>query len=98
VSVRRSFLPVVVVAVGVLTACGASSPPARQLADELVDTLDVSDSVKDCMHAEIEEFRLTEEQAQGFEDLDDVAAKAAGGNELAIGIMNDFQNALENCN
>lgn len=97
-SARRSFLPLVVVGLSVLTACGASAPPARELANELIDTLEVSDSVKDCMHAEVDDFNLTEEQANVFEDLDDVAAKADGGNELAIGIMADFQAALATCN
>jgi hypothetical protein len=87
-----------VVALSVLTACGASAPPAKELANEMIDTLDVSDSVKSCMHAEVEDFSLSEEQAQGFEDFDDVAAKAADGNELALGIMEDFQFALAACN
>lgn len=81
----------------VLSACGASAPPAKELAVEMVDTLDVSDSVKDCMKREIEDFSLTEEQAQGFRDFDDVAAKADGGNELALQILGDFQDALASC-
>ena len=67
----------------------------------MIDSLDpaeVSDTVKACMHAEVDDFGLTEEQAQGFEDLDDVADKAAGGNELAINIITDFQAALASCN
>ena len=84
-------------AVAVLSACGSSAPPAKELADELIDTLDVSDEVKACMHREVEEFSLTEEQAQGFTDFDDVAAKAAGGNELAKQVMADFQAALASC-
>lgn len=95
---RRSLLAVVALSFGVLTACGASAPPAKELADELIDTLEVSDAVKECMHAEVESFQLTEQQAQGFEDLDDVAAKAAGGNDLARSIMDDFQAALASCN
>jgi len=87
-----------VVSLSVLTACGASAPPATELADEIIETLDVSDDVKACMHAEVAEFRLTEQQAQGFNDLDDVASKAEGGNELAIGILRDFENALAACN
>jgi hypothetical protein len=98
VSPRRLFLPVTVVALSVLTACGASAPPARELANELIDTLDVSDGVKNCMHAKVDDFSLTEDQAQGFEDFDDVAAKAAGGNELALGILDDFEAALASCN
>ena len=87
---------------GVLSACGASAPPAKELADELIDTLEVdgvplSDSVKECMHTEVENFQLTEQQAQGFEDFDDVAAKAAAGNELAKAIIEDFQAALASC-
>ncbi len=97
-SLRRSFLPLAVVAVSVLTACGASAPPAKELAHEMVDTLDdASDSVKACMHAKIDDFTLTEEQAQGFEDFDEVATKAAGENELAIGILAQFEAALDSC-
>ncbi len=81
----------------VLAACGASAPPARELANEIVDTLDVSDEVKDCMHDVVDGFSLTEEQAQGFSDFDDVAAKAAGGNELAKNILDDFEAALAAC-
>ena len=85
-----------------LSACGASSPPAEELALEMVDAMveqgDVTEAVGDCMRAEIEDFGLTEEQAQGFSDFDDVASKAAGGNELALQIMGDFQSALASCN
>jgi hypothetical protein len=80
-----------------LTACGTSPPPAKELAHEMIDTLDVSADVKACMHDTVTEFRLTDEQAQGFKDLDDVASKADGGNELAIGIMEDFEDALASC-
>ena len=92
------MLPVGVVALSVLTACGASAPPAKELADEIIETLDVSPAVKACMHAEVADFGLTEEQATGFTDFDDVAAKADGGNELALAIMADFQAALASCN
>ncbi|NNE12473.1 MAG: hypothetical protein HKN41_09545, partial [Ilumatobacter sp.] len=94
---RRSSAALAAVAVVVLSACGASAPPARELANEMVDTLEVSDPVKECMHREIDEFRLTEEQAAGFSDFDDVAAKAAEGNELALQILGDFQSALASC-
>lgn len=94
---RRPLLAFVTAAVVVLSACGASAPPAKELANEMVDTLDVSDPVKECMHREIDEFSLTEEQAQGFSDFDDVASKAAEGNELALQILGDFQSALASC-
>ena len=58
----------------------------------MIDTLDVvSDAVKDCMKAEVEGFELTEDEAKGFEDLDDVADKAADGQEQAKQIMARFQ-------
>ena len=94
---KRRLAPLAVAAVAVLSACGSSAPPAKELADELIDTLEVSDEVKACMHREVEEFQLTEEQAFGFTDFDDVASKAAGGNELAKAIMDDFEAALASC-
>ena len=58
----------------------------------------VSDAVKDCMKAEVEGFELTEEEAQGFEDLDDVAKKADEGQEQAKQIIARFEEALASCN
>ena len=97
---KRQLLaaPALVVSLGVLTACGASAPPARELADELIDTLEVSDEVKECMHDAVADFGLSEEDAQGFEDLDDVASKAADGQERALQIMADFERSLAACN
>ena len=96
---RRSILALAAASITVLSACGASAPGARELATEMVATLDdVSDPVKACMTQEIADFSLTDEQATGFSDFDDVAAKAAEGNELALQIMGDFQNTLAACN
>ena len=98
----RSLLAAAGVAV-VLAACGASAPPACELADDMIDTLEqngvpVSDEVKDCMHAVVDEFQLTEDEAQGFENLDDVASKAADGQAQAIQIMARFEAELAACN
>jgi hypothetical protein len=98
----RSLLTAVALT-GVLTACGASAPPARELADEIIDTLEqdgvpLSDEVKACMHQEVDDFQLTEQEAQGFENLDDVAQKADGGNEQALQIMQRFEDSLASCN
>lgn len=82
----------------VLSACGSGAPPAAELADEMIDTLDVSDEVKACMKAEVEGFELTEQEATGFADLDDVAAKAADGQEQAKQIMARFEASLAACN
>ena len=64
----------------------------------MIDTLDVSDSVKDCMKAEVEGFELSESEAQGFVDLDDVATKAADGQEQALQILARFRSSLASCN
>ena len=98
----RSVLAAAGVAV-VLTACGASAPPADELANEMIDTLEqngvpVSDEVKACMHLVVEEFQLTDDEAQGFDNLDDVADKAADGQAQAIVIMDRFEADLAACN
>jgi hypothetical protein len=100
---NSSLLAACVMSVAVLTACGASAPPGRELADEIIDTLEndgrpLSDEVKACMHTAVEEFRLTEEEAQGFNDLDDAAKKASDGQEQAIRIMDRFEQELRDCN
>ena len=89
--------------ISVLTACGAAAPPAKELANEMIDTLEVdgvpvSDEVKLCMHKEVDEFGLTAEEATGFENLDDVAQKAYEGNAQAQQIMQRFEDALASCN
>jgi hypothetical protein len=93
----------VVALTGVLTACGASAPPAKELADEIIDTLEengtpVSDAVKACMHRENDEFELTSEEAKGFDNLDDVATKAHEGNAQAKEILARYEAALASCN
>ncbi len=87
----------------VLSACSASAPPAEELANEIIDTLEVdgvpvSDEVKACMHKEVDDFALTEQEAQGFSNLSDVAKKADAGNEQAKQIMQRFEDALASCN
>ena len=96
-NVPRSILAVAALSVTVLTACGASAPPAEELALELIETLDVDEAAKACMRDEVTGFTLTEEQAQGFENLDDVAQKAADGNEQAQNIMDAFEASLAAC-
>jgi hypothetical protein len=97
VSRPRTILSAVALSVTVLTACGASAPPAEELALEVIDTLDVEESVKACMRDEVTGFTLTDEQAVGFVDLDDVAAKAAGQNEQAQNIIAELEAALAAC-
>jgi predicted small secreted protein len=88
----------VVAAAFVLTACGATAPPSRELADEIIDTLEVSDEVKACMRQEVADFQLTDQELQGFDSFDEVASKASQGQEQAKAIMARFQAALASCN
>jgi hypothetical protein len=97
VNAPRSIFAVAALSMTILTACGASAPPAEELALELIETLDVDESAKACMRDEVTGFTLTEEQAQGFENLDDVAQKAADGNEQAQNIMDAFEASLAAC-
>ena len=57
----RSLL-VVLVAVGGLTAC-RSTPSARRVALDVVDTLPVSESVKECMRTKVEAYPEDDLQA-----------------------------------
>ena len=93
---RRSLVAVAALSLTVLTACGASAPPGKELADEMIDTLDVSDAVKDCMHEAVVDFQIDPDA--GFESFDDMAQKAADGQPQAVAVMAEFEAALAACN
>ena len=73
----------------------------------MIDTMDFGldpstdadriEEIRVCMRAEVADFSLTAEEATGFENFDDVTAKADGGNELALRIMDRFRDALASC-
>jgi hypothetical protein len=101
-----------VAATGLLSACGASAPPARELADEMIDTLDVSDEVKACMHEELQAFSVGGEGAT-FSSLDAAAESAAAAEarleedpdasvspneQAAMQIIDDLEAQLATCN
>ena len=50
------------------------------------------------MHGKVEDFELTDDELQGFESFDDVASKAADGQQQAIDIMDRFEASLASCN
>jgi hypothetical protein len=98
----RSVLAAVA-AIAVLSGCRASAPPARELANEMIATLErdgtpLSDSVKECMRGKVTDFRLTDAEQVGFKDLDDAAKKAADGQEQALDIIARFTAELKSCN
>jgi hypothetical protein len=102
--VNRLSAAVAVVSLGFLTACGTSPPPADELAHEMIDSANgpdgepLSDAVRACMNARVDDFQLTESEQQGFDNLDDVFTKAADGQEQAIAIVDRFKADLESCN
>ena len=76
------------VLVAVLGVAACSSPPsAKRVALEMVDTLDVSDDVKQCMIDEIETYSTDELQA--------IADAADGGNASGL---DQFEADLAACN
>jgi hypothetical protein len=60
----RSLI-VVLAAIGGLSACN-STPSARRVALDVIDTLDVSESVKECMRTKVEAY--TKDEIQSFAD------------------------------
>ena len=97
------MLAVAVVSLGSLTACGTSSPPADELAHEMIDAANgpdgqpLSEAERDCMNDKVDDFELTEDEQAGFSDLDDVFEKAANGQEAAMEIVTRFQADLTTC-
>ena len=97
------MLAVALVSLGFLTACGTSSPPTDELAHEMIDAANgtdgqpLSEAERDCMHEQVDDFELTEDEQAGFDDLDDVFTKAADGQEAAMEIVARFQSDLTTC-
>lgn len=85
----RSVLAAVIVSTGTLAACGASAPPANELAIEVIESLDLSDAVEACMLAEVDTFT--------DDELDQIAEAADDGDAEANAAMDAFQAALEAC-
>jgi hypothetical protein len=86
----RSLLVALVATTG-LAACN-STPSARRVALDVIDTLDVSESVKECMRVKVEAYDqdTLEKVAEGAnEDPPDPASQEA---------LDEFEADLESCN
>ncbi len=90
---RRSLVALAVLGGSVLTACGASAPPAKELAVEVVDSL-LADGTIDAAAAE-----CMREKISGYEGdmLDDIADRAASDNADALESLAEFQADLAAC-
>ena len=76
-----------------LTACGASAPPAEELAGEVIDSMvlrgQITADQAPCMHEHVATFE--------GELLDDLGERAASGNADAVVELEEFQAALAAC-
>jgi hypothetical protein len=89
----RTVAVLAVLAAGVLTACGASAPPAKELAIEVIDSMEQREEITAeaaiCMRAEVEKFE--------GETLDDIAALADAGDTRGLEALAEFEAALTAC-
>lgn len=90
---NRRVVALAVLATAVLTACGASAPPPAELANEMVDTLDVSAAVKDCMHERLEAYTDSELEAM----LDGLESENTETQTESEDALADFERDLRSC-
>ena len=77
---------------GAFGVAGCRNPPsAQRVALEVVETLDVDESVKACMREKIENDYTTEE-------LQDIAEGAAEGQTQGVEALQRFEDDLADCN
>lgn len=90
---RRSLVAVVALAGVGLTACGASAPPAKELAVEVIDSMvadgTITDAEGECMRDKVAEYE--------GEMLDDIAERAAGNDATGLEELGQFQADLAAC-
>lgn len=76
-----------------LTACGASAPPAKELAIEVIDSMvadgEISERAGECMREKVDAYT--------GDDLDQIAERADAGNTEAEADLDKFQADLESC-
>lgn len=90
---RRSLAVFAALAVTGLTACGASAPPAKELAVEAVDSLVadgyIDEGDADCMREKI--------AAYSGDELDSIAESAANNSADGLAKLEQFQADLADC-
>ena len=86
----RSVL-VVLAALGGLTACN-STPSARRVAFDVIETLDVSEPVKECMRRIVEED-YTQDEIQAFAE----GADQNPPDEASVEALEQFRADLATC-
>ena len=90
---RRSLVALVALAATGLTACGASAPPANELAIELIDSLEADGTLTErqaeCMRDRVGEYT--------GDELDDLAERADSKNAEALEGIQQFERDLAGC-
>lgn len=84
-------IPLLFAAVGLvvtLSAC-ASVPSAQRIALDVVETLDLDESIKNCMRTAIESYEV--------DDLQRIAELAEAGNADGIADLARFEASLRSC-
>lgn len=84
-------IPLLIAAVGLvgtLSAC-ASEPSAQRIALDVVETLDLDETIKNCMRTAIESYEP--------EELQRIADLAQAGNSDGIADMARFEASLRSC-
>lgn len=77
----------------VLAACGTSAPPAKELAVEVIDSMElrgeISEAAAACMRDKVEAYT--------GKQLDEIAERADAGNTEALAELDTFQADLAAC-
>jgi len=90
---RRRLVALVALAAAGLTACGASAPPAHELAIEVIDSMEargeINPNAAQCMRDAVDEY--------DEDDLAQIADNAAGGSTDALEQLDRFEADLALC-
>ncbi len=94
---RRSLTAAVaVVAVLGLGACTGGNPSARRLTEDMIESLDVDQSIKDCMYAVVDGYTEDELEQMGEENPQFNSAEPDLDNVTPA--FREFNEKLEACN
>lgn len=90
---RRSLAALVAFAAAGLTACGASAPPAEELAIEVIDSMlergEITEATAECMTERVGEYE--------DDELDRIVENADAQDDAALEQLDQFQADLEAC-
>jgi hypothetical protein len=87
---HRSSVALAVAAIAAVGLAGCNSTPsAKRVALDTIETLDISEEAKDCMTVKVEEYPE--------EELEQIADLAADGNPEGVAGLAQFEEDLATC-